>query len=114
MASTSVRALRSRPALLLALGLLLAGVLAAGLYPSAAAQTAAKPAVPTAAKGNATAEMVQFINEKLDAVWKANKIKPTEPCNDYEFIRRTSLDIIGRIATPGEVSAYLKDPAATR
>jgi hypothetical protein len=59
-------------------------------------------------------ETIQMINDKLAAAWEENKLTPSKLCDDYEFIRRASLDIIGRIATPEEIAQYLKDPAAVR
>ena len=59
-------------------------------------------------------EMVSIINKRSEAKWKENKIVPSRFADDYEFIRRASLDIIGRIATPEEIREYLKDPKETR
>jgi hypothetical protein len=61
-----------------------------------------------------TAEMVKLINDKLEAGWKANGVVPSRYVDDYEFIRRASLDIVGRIARPQEIQQYLKDPADKR
>lgn len=66
------------------------------------------------AKDPDVAEMAKVINEKLEAGWKANKLSPSRYIDDYDFIRRASLDIIGRIATPKEISDYMKHPEATR
>src|SRR5262245_61400249 len=66
------------------------------------------------ATGNNVADTIQFINDQLAAAWKDNKIKPAGMCDDYEFIRRASLDIIGRVATPDEIEQYLKDPKDSR
>lgn len=60
------------------------------------------------------AEMVKLINDKLAAGWEANKVVPTRYVDDHEFIRRASLDIIGRIAKPAEITRFLHDPPATR
>jgi hypothetical protein len=60
------------------------------------------------------AETIGLINKKLEAAWKENKLTPSKQCDDHEFIRRASLDIIGRIATMKEIERYFKDPAATR
>ena len=60
------------------------------------------------------ADTVKFINEKLNKNWKTEKVVPSRFANDYEFIRRATLDIIGRIATPEEIEQYLKDPEAKR
>ena len=59
-------------------------------------------------------EATKLINDSLSAAWKENKLQPADRCSDYEFIRRASLDLIGRIATVAEIERYLKDPAATR
>src|SRR5579872_6973752 len=57
---------------------------------------------------------VQLINEKLEEGWKKNKITPSRQATDAEFIRRASLDIVGRIAKPSELEQFYKDPEATR
>jgi len=59
-------------------------------------------------------EMVSTINKLTEAKWKENKIVPSRYADDYEFIRRASLDIIGRIAKPEEIRTFLKDPKETR
>jgi hypothetical protein len=60
------------------------------------------------------AEAVRIINEKLEDGWKKNKVTPSRQATDAEFIRRASLDIIGRIATPAEIEQFYKDPESTR
>ena len=60
------------------------------------------------------ADTVKLINEKLAATWAANKVVPTRYVDDHEYIRRVSLDIIGRIAKPAEIQQFLKDPRETR
>lgn len=59
-------------------------------------------------------EMSQIINDRLEASWKANKATPARLADDFEYIRRATLDIIGRIAKPSEIVKYLSDPPATR
>ncbi len=59
-------------------------------------------------------EMVSAINKMSEEKWKENKIVPSRYADDYEFIRRASLDIIGRIAKPEEVREFLKDSEETR
>jgi hypothetical protein len=61
-----------------------------------------------------TAEMVKLINEKLAEGWTANKVVQSRWADDHEYIRRATLDIIGRVATVKEIEAYMKQPAATR
>src|SRR5207302_2146353 len=63
---------------------------------------------------SASAETVRLINEKLAEKWQANKLTPSARCTDHEFLRRASLDIIGRIATPKEISQFFKDPVDVR
>jgi Protein of unknown function (DUF1549)/Protein of unknown function (DUF1553) len=82
----------------------------------------AEPAKPEAgkvqrvivAKGADVAEMTKFINEKLEEGWKANKITPSREVSDLEFLRRCSLDIIGRVPTWKEIKEYQDDPPEKR
>jgi hypothetical protein len=59
-------------------------------------------------------EMVSTINKMSEEKWKENKIVPSRFADDYEYIRRASLDIIGRIARPEEIREFLKDPKESR
>jgi hypothetical protein len=72
------------------------------------------PKLTIVAKSQDVPQVVHAINEKLEAAWKANNIVPADYCTDHEFIRRASLDIVGRIATPEEIAEFLKDPKETR
>ncbi len=63
---------------------------------------------------NDVVDVVGIINSKLDAGWAENKIVPSESCTDNEFVRRASLDIVGRIAKPDEIAQFLKDPPQYR
>jgi hypothetical protein len=73
-----------------------------------------EPARTASADGGDVAETVKLIDDALKAGWDESKITPAARCDDHEFIRRASLDIIGRIARPAEIEAYLKDPAKER
>src|SRR5271165_1963450 len=57
---------------------------------------------------------VDMINQLLEKSWKDNKIVHADRCTDYEFIRRASLDIIGRIAKIEEINRFLADPPERR
>jgi hypothetical protein len=59
-------------------------------------------------------EMKKSIDDKVAKMWDENKILPTAYCDDYEFIRRASLDIVGRIARPEEIDRYMKDAPEKR
>lgn len=123
MNSASVRGSR-RGRLLAVLSALLATVgLTAALDPGAEAKappatTSAKPAVTPAPSAGLSGpmhyEQVRIIDERIEAEWQANKVTPSPRCTDHEFIRRASLDIIGRIAKPQEIEQFLRDPPATR
>jgi hypothetical protein len=132
MATFLPRARRWRGVLTLAAGLLLACGLHLWLRPPASAQTKSPPAkakektakkkavkkpapvVDVMVPGAGGAEQVALINAQLAKLWKDNKIEPAERCTDFEFIRRASLDLIGRIATVKEIERFLKDPPAQR
>jgi Protein of unknown function (DUF1549)/Protein of unknown function (DUF1553) len=69
--------------------------------------------VPPGLEGD-DADVVKTINEKLRTAWADNKVTPAPRCDDHEYIRRASLDIIGRIGTPKEIAEYMSDSADTR
>jgi hypothetical protein len=50
-----------------------------------------------------------FIDQELATYWQTNKITPSERCGDHAFLRRASLDLIGRIPTVPEIAAYMND-----
>lgn len=55
-----------------------------------------------------------FIDSLVDAKLKKLNINPSGPADDYTFIRRVYLDIIGTLPTPDEVRKFVKDPAADK
>ncbi len=71
-------------------------------------------AFPLVADERAPPPQTARINRLIAATWPAHGLKPAERCTDHEFIRRASLDIIGRIATVEEIERYLKDEPGTR
>ena len=54
-------------------------------------------------------EQVKLINDEIQEAWRANKVQPSARCTDGEFIRRATLDIIGRIPTIAEYKRYMAD-----
>src|SRR5262245_24770421 len=106
MANACMRASRFGPLTALTCGLVLAGGWACGWIP-AAAQDQPKPA---AGPAGFIPEQTRVINEQIAAKWKVEGLTPSARCDDYTFIRRVSLDIIGRIATPEEIDRFFKDP----
>jgi hypothetical protein len=72
-----------------------------------------KTVVDVLAKSDGAVQ-VAYINQEIRKKWKENKITPSARCTDYEFIRRASLDLIGRIAKPSEIARFMQDPPERR
>jgi hypothetical protein len=49
------------------------------------------------------------VDRLMLAKWKKLGLVPSGLCSDSEFIRRLSLDLLGRLPTPAEVRAFLAD-----
>jgi hypothetical protein len=58
--------------------------------------------------------VVRLIDHGLRSVWERYKITPSHRIDDHTFIRRASLDIIGRIPRPDEIRRFLDDPPDSR
>ncbi len=54
---------------------------------------------------------VRTINEHIRTQWKDWSITPSAPANDGEWCRRVYLDILGRVPSVAELTAFLKDDA---
>jgi hypothetical protein len=54
------------------------------------------------------------IDAAVFAKLKAHKINPTPPVDDLAFLRRATLDALGRLPTPEEIRTFLEDGAAGR
>src|SRR4051794_10160499 len=50
------------------------------------------------------------IDARLAARWAEAKIRPAAMASDGEFLRRASLDLVGKIPTAGEARDFLDDP----
>lgn len=73
-----------------------------------------RPAEAPPAEPIVTLQQVTEMNKHIEKAWADNKLKASRMCSDYEYIRRASLDIIGRIATPPEIDQFMKDPPQSR
>jgi len=88
--------------------------------PSAMAVTAA--AMPSAPGGSRTFNTGQssttgssnLIDVFIWQAFKANGVTPAAPTNDYEFVRRVTLDLTGRIPTAAAVQSFVSDTTANK
>lgn len=71
-----------------------------------------QPAAP--ANGRSDAEISREVDRLLAAAWEREKITPSEPSTDSEFLRRLSIDLIGRVPRPEEVVDFLNDRSADK
>ncbi len=55
-----------------------------------------------------------LINRELALQWETQNLTPSDKTDDLEFLRRASLDLIGRIPTLQEQEAYLTDQPTQR
>lgn len=77
------------------------------------AVVAALPSVPgpprTAAAADLAATSTNTIDQYLFQAMKDAGVTPAPATTDYEFIRRVTLDLIGRIPTPDQVTTFVAD-----
>lgn len=57
-----------------------------------------------------TAGEPEFVDRLIDERLEKEEINPSATCSDSEFLRRVSLDLIGRIPTEEELSNFLANP----
>ena len=74
----------------------------------------AGPAIPTAPAGphgraRSWHRAVAQLDAEVTARWRTAGVEPAAPASDAEFLRRVTLDLIGRIPTAGEAQAFLGD-----
>ena len=70
--------------------------------------------VPLNRDGNVSAELANwnrdhFIDRLAAQKWERLHLLPSPPADDATFLRRVSLDLIGKLPTPAEAKAYLAD-----
>lgn len=58
--------------------------------------------------------LAAWIDREIEAVWAARKVQPAPVTDDAEFLRRVTLDLIGRIPTTAEVHAFLEDKSSDK
>ena len=79
--------------------ILTAGLLLAGTAPARAADAR---------------DLSKAIDVRIAAAHKATGAKPAPRAEPHELLRRIYLDVLGRIPTPEEATAFLNDPAADK
>jgi hypothetical protein len=70
------------------------------------------PGSPTSTFG--ATHRVGSIDSYLQADWQAAGITPAPMTTDWEFIRRITLDLTGRIPTPAQVVTFVADTTPTK
>jgi mono/diheme cytochrome c family protein len=74
----------------------------------------APPAPAPAASTLEATTAPDSIDGFLEAAWRRRGITPAPPADDRTFLRRVTLDLIGRIPTPEEAEAFLYDPSPAK
>ncbi|REK19235.1 MAG: DUF1553 domain-containing protein [Planctomycetota bacterium] len=69
------------------------------------------PAAPAAAPLLSVEELTAHIDHALADAWQRDGTTVAPPADDAEFLRRASLDIIGKIPSVSEVEQFLDDAA---
>ncbi|AMV29729.1 hypothetical protein VT84_35370 [Gemmata sp. SH-PL17] len=59
-------------------------------------------------------QLAAQIDARIDVKLSAHGVKPAAPATDAEFLRRASLDIVGRVPTVAEARAFLDDKSADK
>src|SRR5262245_50441019 len=54
------------------------------------------------------------LDRLLESSWRQTGVTPAPPADDGEFLRRVSLDLVGRIPTLAEAKAFLADVGADK
>src|SRR5947207_851923 len=66
------------------------------------------------ADGAGSQAVVARIDQFTAAYWKEQGVAPAELTTDAEFLRRITLDLIGRVPTSGEAAAFDADVSADK
>src|SRR6478735_7537555 len=74
--------------------------------PALAAERAPMPRVVT--PPITVDEAVRKVDGHLTAFWAKNEIQPAPNADDAEFLRRVSLDLVGRIPTASEARSFIE------
>src|ERR1700722_427240 len=106
----------SMTALAVALMCLIAGpTVAEDPKPKIDTKPATETKPPVEPKSSGASPQAQKINEMIAKGWESAGIKkPAEKANDFEFMRRAFIDLIGRIPTPEEIIDFELDKSTNK
>ncbi len=91
---------------------LVAAILAVLIAPKPARSAdARKKGVDPARTSRDSAELTALIDRMLSAKWAESKLRPVGPADDAEYLRRVSLDLVGKIPTAAQARDFLDDPS---
>lgn len=79
-----------------------------------AAEPACVPMAAGAAEPLSVEQLTALIDAELAAAWARDSVTPAEPAGDAEFLRRLSLDVVGKIPAVAELQEFLDDAAADK
>ena len=65
-------------------------------------------------RGREAESLARVIDARLEARWKQLGITPVARAQDGEFLRRVSLDLVGRIPTAAEARDFIDDPSPAK
>ncbi|MCA9267138.1 MAG: DUF1549 domain-containing protein [Planctomycetales bacterium] len=94
-----------------------AAVLCAALVGAAPVRTAAAAedtATPVTSAPDYNLAQVRLINEQIAQVWKDYGMSPSPAASDGEWCRRVYLDILGRVPSVNELTAFVNDKATDK
>jgi len=69
---------------------------------------------PAQSDAEPVSNVVAAINGHIRRGWEDMQVAPSPRASDYEFVRRTYLDLTGRIPTATEIEAFVADDSADR
>jgi hypothetical protein len=109
---------RQWPALALLVGIVCCGWVAvdtsAGPVPSSArkAESQSQPNSRASDDDESVGLVASAIDRHIAARWTEESVQPAAPSDDAEFLRRTYLNIVGRIPTASEAQQFLEENGA--